>query len=98
MAVVETIDEVAMLKTVEGFYRDGKIELADFSGEAIDASQVLVTFLDPKKINSGQLLKYLENLETIQEIQQGLADVEAGETRPLSEFEADMQRKYGIPG
>jgi predicted transcriptional regulator len=40
-------------------------------------------------------MAFRQKLKTIQEIKQGLADVEAGETRPLSEFEADMQQNYG---
>jgi hypothetical protein len=87
-----------MLKTIEGFYRDGKVELATTSDPAIEPSKVLVMFLDPKQVNPQQLQSYLEELETIQGIQQGLADVETGNTRPLSEFEAEMRQKYGISG
>jgi hypothetical protein len=87
-----------MLKTLEGFYRDGKVELAAVSDPAIEPSKVLVMFVDPKKVNVQQLRSYLEEVETIQGIQQGLADVEAGNTRPLSEFEAEMRQKYGISG
>jgi hypothetical protein len=87
-----------MLKTLEGFYRDGKVELATASDPAIEPSKVLVMFVDPKQVNVQQLQSYLEEVETIQGIQQGLADVEAGNTRPLSEFEAEMRQKYGISG
>jgi hypothetical protein len=87
-----------MLKTVEGFYCDGKVELTPIGGvpmafgrsKTIGPSQVLVTFLDPKMIDAQQLQSYLEQLETLQGIQRGLADVEAGDVRPLSEFEAEM--------
>jgi hypothetical protein len=89
---------LTMLKTVEGFYRDGKIELAEMPGASPEPSPVLVTFLDPNQGNVVQLREYLEQLEAIQGIQQGLADVEAGNTRPLSEFEAEMRQKYGISG
>jgi hypothetical protein len=91
--IVGKINEAAM-KTVEGFYRDGKIELADLSGEAIDASQVLVTFLDPAKIHPHALRDYLERLEIIQGIQEGIADVEAGHTRPIEEFREEMYRRH----
>jgi hypothetical protein len=87
-----------MLKTIEGFYRDGKVELAAVSDLEIEPSKVLVMFIDPKQVNVQQLQSYLEEVETIQGIQQGLADVEAGNTRPLSEFEAEMRQKYGISG
>jgi uncharacterized protein (DUF2237 family) len=91
--IVGKINEAAM-KTVEGFYRDGKIELADLSGETIANSQVLVTFLDPAKIHANDLREYPETLEIIQGIQDGIADVEAGHTRPIEEFREKMYRKY----
>jgi hypothetical protein len=87
-----------MLKTVEGLYYDGKVELTQPGGVPIGPSQVLVTFLDPSMIDAQQLQSYLEQLETLQGIQQGLADIEAGGSRPLSEFEAEMRQKYGISG
>ena len=43
-----------------------------------------------------KLLDMLEQLETIAGIKQGLEDVDAGRTRPLAEFEQEMQQKYGI--
>jgi hypothetical protein len=59
-----------MLKIVEGFYRDGKVELAAVSDPAIEPSLVLVTFFDPQKVNAQELKSYLEQLDTIQEIEQ----------------------------
>ncbi len=82
-----------MPETLEGFYRDGKVELAALTDPPIEPSKVRVMFLDPKQVNTQQLQSYLEEIETIQGIQQGLADVEAGNTRPLSEFEAEMRQK-----
>jgi prevent-host-death family protein len=43
-----------------------------------------------------KLLELLEQLETITGIKQGLEDIDTGKTRPLSEFEREMQQKYGI--
>ena len=43
-----------------------------------------------------KLLDMLEQLEIIAGINQGLEDVNAGRTRPLAEFEQEMQQKYGI--
>ncbi|MBD6617973.1 type II toxin-antitoxin system prevent-host-death family antitoxin [Nostoc sp. B(2019)] len=43
-----------------------------------------------------KLLELLEQLETIAGIRKGLEDVEAGRTRPVEEFEQEMQKKYGI--
>ncbi|EAW33318.1 hypothetical protein [Lyngbya sp. PCC 8106] len=43
-----------MLKTVEGFYRDGQIQLSELPQD-ISNTQVLVTFLDPDKIDPVKL-------------------------------------------
>jgi hypothetical protein len=40
-----------MLKTVEGVYRNGKIELAEVPSEVRDETPVIVTFLDSKLID-----------------------------------------------
>jgi hypothetical protein len=59
-----------MLKTIEGFYRDGKVELDAVSDLSIELSKVLVTFFDPQKVNAQELKSYLEQLDTIQEVEQ----------------------------
>jgi prevent-host-death family protein len=43
-----------------------------------------------------KLLDALEKLEAIIGIKQGLADVEAGRTISVTEFEQEMRQKYGI--
>ncbi len=43
-----------------------------------------------------KLLEKIEKLEAIAGIKQGLADIESGQTRPLTEFEREMQQKHGI--
>lgn len=64
-----------------------------------EQSQVLVTFLEAgKSINIEKLKLFIEHLETIQGIQQGLAEVDAGQSRPLGDFMAEMQQKYDISG
>ncbi len=40
-----------MLKTVEGVYRDGKIELAESAGDVPDGTPVIVTFLESGSID-----------------------------------------------
>jgi hypothetical protein len=40
-----------MLRSVEGVYRDGKIELTEFPGEVRDETQVIVTFLETSHID-----------------------------------------------
>jgi hypothetical protein len=40
-----------MLKSVEGVYRDGKIELTEFPGDVRDETRVIVTFLEMSQID-----------------------------------------------
>ncbi len=58
-----------MLKTVEGIYQNGKIELAEFPQDVSDRAQVLVTFLEPSKIDPAKLGQLIDKLETIAGIQ-----------------------------
>ena len=41
-----------MLKSVEGVYRDGKIELTEFPGDVRNETRVIVTFLETGHINN----------------------------------------------
>jgi hypothetical protein len=87
-----------MLKTIEGLYRDGQIQLNELPQEVSDSTQVLVTFLGPNQFSSEQLHSLIERLETIAGIQQGFEELNAGQTRPVADFTQEMQRKYGISG
>jgi hypothetical protein len=40
-----------MLKSVEGIYRDGKIELTELPGDVHDETRVIVTFLETNHID-----------------------------------------------
>ena len=40
-----------MLKTIEGVYRDGKVELMEVPKDVRDETRVLVTFLEPQAID-----------------------------------------------
>ena len=40
-----------MLKSVEGVYRDGKIELTELPGDVQDETRVIVTFLETNPID-----------------------------------------------
>lgn len=40
-----------MLKTVQGVYHNGKVELAEEPGEVRDKTRVIVTFLEPNVID-----------------------------------------------
>lgn len=87
-----------MLKTIEGIYQDGQIQLTELPQDVSDRSQVLVTFLDPSKINSVKLRQLIDQLETIEGIQQGFEELNAGQIRPIQDFVQEMQQKYGISG
>ena len=44
-----------------------------------------------------RILDELDRLDTLRGIQEGLADVEAGRTRPFEEFIAEFRKKRGLP-
>lgn len=87
-----------MLKTVEGIYQNGQIELTELPQDVSNDTQVLVTFLEPGKLDSTKLRQLIEQLETISGIQQGFEEVNAGQTRPIGDFIEQMQQKYDISG
>lgn len=43
-----------MLKSVEGVYRDGKVELADLPEDVRDDTRVIVTFLETHQVDLRQ--------------------------------------------
>jgi hypothetical protein len=87
-----------MLKTIEGIYQNGQIRFTELPQDVSDRSQVLVTFLDPGKINSAKLRQLIDQLETIEGIQQGFEELNSGQTRPIGDFVQEMQQKYDISG
>ncbi len=87
-----------MLKTIEGIYQNGQIQLATQPQDVSEQSQVLVTFLDPGKIDPIKLRQLIDRLETIAGIQQGFDELNAGQTRPIENFILEMQQKYNISG
>jgi hypothetical protein len=60
-----------MLKTVEGIYQNGQIELTELPQNVSDHTQVFITFLNPAKIDATKVRQLIEQLETIAGIQQG---------------------------
>jgi hypothetical protein len=56
-----------MLKTVEGIYQDGQIQFADLPQDISNRSQVLVTFLDPGKIDAVKLRQLID--QTVKSLQ-----------------------------
>ena len=87
-----------MLKTIEGIYEDGQIRFTEPPQDIGDHAEVLVTFLDPDKINAAKLSQLLDQLETIKGIQQGIEELNTGQTRPIGDFVQEMQQKYDISG
>jgi hypothetical protein len=85
-----------MLKTVAGIYRDGQIEFTEIPENVNNSTQVLITFLDPGKIDPSKIRQLIEHLETIAGIQQGFEELNAGKTRPVGDFIQKMQQKYDI--
>lgn len=85
-----------MLKTIEGIYQDGQIQFIELPQDVGDRSQVLVTFLDPRKINSAKLRQLIDQLETIEGIQQGFEELNSAQTHPIGDFVQEMQQKYDI--
>jgi len=85
-----------MLKTVEGIYQDGQIRFTELPQDISDRSQVLITFLDSGKINSVKLRQLIDQLETIEGIQQGFEELNSAQTRPIKDFVQEMQQKYDI--
>jgi hypothetical protein len=87
-----------MLKTIEGIYQDGQIQLTELPQNVGDHTSVLVTFLDTGKIDSVKLGQLIDQLETIQGIQQGFEELNASQTRPVEDFIEEMRKKYDISG
>ncbi len=87
-----------MLRTVEGFYQNGQIQLAELPQEVSERVQVLVTFLESDRIDPSKLRQLIDQLETIALIQQGFEQVDAGQSRPIGDFIKEMQNKYDISG
>jgi hypothetical protein len=88
-----------MLKTIEGIFQDGQIQFSELPQDVSDRSQVLVTFLDPGKIDAVKLRQLIDQLETtIEGIQQGFEELNSGQTRPIGDFFQEMQQKYEISG
>jgi hypothetical protein len=85
-----------LIKTVEGIYQGGKVELAEQPEITGDRIQVLVTFLGVDSINPTKLCQLIDQLETIAALQQGFEELNAGQTRPIAQFGQEMQRKNGI--
>jgi hypothetical protein len=87
-----------MIKTIEGVYQNGQIELSELPQDINSSAQVLVTFLDPEKLDPAKVRQLIDQIETVAGIQQGFDEVNAGNTRPMNDFVQAMQQKYDISG
>jgi len=87
-----------MLRTIEGLYQEGQIQLNEVPQEVDERTQVLVTFLEPDKVSPNLLRALIDQLETVAGIQQGVEELDAGQTRPIADFVQEMQQKYDISG
>ncbi|MEL6459491.1 MAG: hypothetical protein AAFQ91_14700 [Cyanobacteria bacterium J06621_15] len=79
-------------------YQDGQIQITDLPQNLTESTRVLENFLEPGKVDAGKLRQIIEQLETIAGIEQGLEEVNTGQTRPVSDFIDEMQQKYDISG
>jgi hypothetical protein len=79
-----------MLKTIEGIYQDGQIQLTELPQDVSDRSQVPVTFLDPSKIDPVKLRQLIDQLATIEGSQQGFEELNCAQTRPIGDFVQEM--------
>jgi PHD/YefM family antitoxin component YafN of YafNO toxin-antitoxin module len=48
-------------------------------------------------VSYQKLLERVDEMEALEGIQRGLADVEAGRVAPLKEFEKEFRKKRGLP-
>jgi hypothetical protein len=64
------------LLTVEGIYRDGKVELAENPGQIDDAVRVIVTFLVEECQREGSKVRPVDERETLR--QQAFAQMKKG--------------------
>lgn len=85
-----------MLKTVEGIYQNGQVELTELPQNVSDRTKDLVTFLDPNQINTNKLRQLIDPLETIAGIQQGFDELNTGKTCSISDFVETIQQKNCI--
>jgi len=44
-----------------------------------------------------RLLDYIDEMEALEGIKRGLADLEAGRVTPVEKFEKDSRKRHGIP-
>jgi len=44
-----------------------------------------------------RLLNYIDDMEALEGIKRGLADVKAGRVTPIEKFEKDFRKRHGIP-
>ena len=76
-----------MLKSVEGVYRDGKIELTELPGDVRDETRVIVTFL---------LAEEAQGIEYQGWAELGMSRLEQEWDNPEDAMYDDWKKLYGV--
>ena len=76
-----------MLKSVEGVYRDGKIELTELPGDVRDETRVIVTFL---------LAEEAQGIEPQGWAELGMSRLEQEWDNPEDAVYDDWKKLYGV--
>jgi hypothetical protein len=76
-----------MLKSVEGVYRDGKIELVELPGDVRDETRVIVTFLLAEEAQDNEQQGWAEL---------GMSRLEQEWDSPADAVYDDWKKLYGV--
>ena len=84
---------------------DFKRNTSEFLEQMRDSGHPLVLTINGKAeivvqdaASYQELLRRVDELEALERIKRGLADVEAGRVTPLKEFAKEFRTKRGLPG
>jgi len=84
---------------------DFKRNTSEFLDQMRDSGHPLVLTINGKAeivvqdaVSYQKLLDRVDELESLEGIKRGLADVEAGRATPLKRFEQEFRSKRGLPG
>ena len=82
-----------MLKSVEGVYRDGKIELAELPGDIQDETRVIVTFLETYPIDlQARGINETQTAELRAQLGTFAAEWDSPEMEPYDNYDAAKAR------
>lgn len=98
--------EASVLDTVKDIHSMGdfKRDTTEFLKQMRQTGQALVLTIGGKPqlviqdaASYQKLLDRIDELEALEGIKRGLADVKAGRVTPLKDFERKFRKKHGIP-